>query len=99
MSALPNVSLVALTLASQPAVAYPLHNVNTDEREEDQRHGDLHERVMFDVVIYLDLSKQPKEHQNGGDFILKERNRFMGQVRTTHISLLSYKVAKGHLKL
>lgn len=66
-----------LTLAGQPAVSYPLHNVNTDEREQDQRHGDLREHVMSDVVIYLDLTEQPKERQTGeGDLILQEKNPF-----------------------
>ena len=49
------VGCVGPTLSRQPAVAYPLHDVDAHQREEDQRHGELRERIALDVVVYLDL--------------------------------------------
>lgn len=58
-------------------MANPLHNINTDEREQDQWHGNLREHIVSDVVIYLDLKEQPKERQTGeGELILEKKNPF-----------------------
>ena len=47
------------TTSGEPAVAYALHHVHADQREEHKGHRHLHEHVVPQVVIDLHLqSKQ-----------------------------------------